>query len=46
MWFFSIVPIRDRVVTEYMGIAFILLSLKNVEPLQNQEMATLVAVMC
>ena len=46
MWFFPIVPIRDRVVTEYMGIAFILLSLKNVEPLQNQGMATLAAVMC
>lgn len=45
MWFFPIVPIRGRVATEYMGIVFILLGLKNVEPLQNQRMEALVAVL-
>ena len=46
MWFFPIVPIRGRVATEYMGIAFILLGLKNVESQQNQRIEVFVAVIC
>ena len=43
---YPIVPVRGRVATEYMGIAFLLLGLKNVEPLQNQRMEALVAAIC
>ena len=42
---FSIVPIRGRVATVYMGIAFILLGFKNAETLHNQRMEALVAVL-